>query len=131
MQYIIYSFVILIVIIFWLLRKNYMFIGGLEIKSFSGNSNAQKVKNDLQLIQIRRYSRQQAWSYALLWISIFASMILGGLLIYKNFVIGQGDHEWLAELIGLAGGGGVSLTSFNLYRSSSKKIDELLENVKV
>jgi hypothetical protein len=108
--------------------KRYRETDQLELKTLGKKNGveSEQIKSEFQRVLLLRYSKQQNWAFGLLWFSIAVSICLGVTIIYQKFVQEDTtDMKIIGELIGLAGGSGISISSFRLYRISSKKLEEV------
>ena len=106
-------------------------LNGITEESFAGGASkaGNKPSAAFLKLQIKRYSNQQNLAFGLLWFSVCGSLVLGSVLLYKKVIIGDANSEWIKECIGLAGGSGISLASFRLYKITSKKVEDLISKL--
>lgn len=126
LKYAILVMIPLLIVFLIILVRNNRLISGLTLQAFSdeGETEPDEVLKEFRRYQYKRFSDQQYWSWRLLWAAIGISLLLGSIIIFKKFIMNDADPEWLVAIIGLAGGSGVSLTAFRLYRIATAKVEQ-------
>jgi hypothetical protein len=129
MQYLIYASLISLAIICLLLVTNMKKLNSIRLLSFGRVTNIDNASYQFYSRQLKKYSIQQSWSFALLVVALLGALILAGILLYTKIILGDDNADWLPQIIGLGGGSGVSYSAFRLYRAASKKVDDLMSKI--
>ena len=86
-------------------------------------------RKELILNALKIEIRQQRIAFTLLCCAATISFLFGLLLIGNFLLVESSEYNIkviIAEAIGIAGGGGVTLTFFRLYNKASKKVEIFL-----